>query len=99
MKPNKESTSPPLGEVGSLTPLASVTALPRGPRLHTLINVRCELAAVYRDLKLGRISNADAKSRVYALSALANVFQGLDVDRRVAQLEEAAAVKDTTDGD
>jgi hypothetical protein len=63
-------------------------------RLATLVNVRSEMATVYRSAVRGEVTWQDAAKAAYVLNMIAQLDQGLVVAERVAVIEATiAAVK------
>jgi hypothetical protein len=60
-------------------------------RLANLSNVRVALADVIRALESDQMEANKARALVYALSTLAGIIQGTDVEDRLAKLESGAA--------
>jgi hypothetical protein len=69
--------------VGSPTPRRR-----RGVRLATTRNVCSELASTYRELKAGTLAPNTGRVRVYTLQVLATALQGIELEARLARLED-----------
>jgi hypothetical protein len=63
---------------------------PPGP-LVTIGGVRKELAAVYRDARLNKITPGTATKLCFILGTLARVIQGDELERRLDELEKQIA--------
>ena len=68
-------------------PLGVKLGKKRGRRLHNIHNVKSCLADVIRELEADRMEVQKARAMVYALSTLASVIQGSDLEQRIAALE------------
>ena len=56
-------------------------------RLRTSDNIRCALAALYRDLKADRIDINKARAGAYILSVMAGIVRDADLEARLDALE------------
>lgn len=65
----------------------------RGPVLESLIDVRKEMARVYRHMRHGRIDSQDATRMTYVLSQIAKIIEISDLETRIERLEEAAKAR------
>jgi len=59
--------------------------------LATVKDVQRELARVYRLFRAEAISESRAKSLAYVLSLLGRLIEGGDLERRIAELEDAGS--------
>lgn len=84
-------------KVGTTAP---VTVLP-APRvnLHDLESVRREMAKVYRDMRVGTISTQDGARLVYVLGEIRKMFEAVELEKRIAALEEMDDQRGTGNGD
>jgi hypothetical protein len=57
--------------------------------LNTAMDVQKQLAKVYREYHAGVIDEPAAKCKTYILVSLHRVIEGSDLERRIAELEEA----------
>ena len=64
---------------------------PRRIDLSSLRDVRLELAAVYRKMDGGEIESQEGTRRAYVLKTIHDVIVSAELERRIAELEEAAA--------
>ena len=65
---------------------------PRRIDLSTLRDVRLEMAACYRAVDAGTIGSQDGSRRVFMLRQIADVIVNAELERRVSELEERAAI-------
>ena len=59
-------------------------------KLKTMDDVKSELARLYRDGKAGRRDIADVSKLANVLSIIGRLIEGVELARRVEQLEEGA---------
>jgi len=59
-------------------------------KLKTMDDVKSELARLYRDGKAGRRDIADVSKLANVLSIIGRLIEGVELARRVEQLEESA---------
>lgn len=81
------------GEVLPPTPPAAKV------RLHTLNDVRIELARVYRDMRSQRLDSQDGTRLAYVLGQIARIFQTVELEKRIAALESGANYPELDDPD
>lgn len=74
------------GPVAPPTPPAPRQRRPKRPK--TIEDVKAALGLVYVLLRTGELEPKRANAGVYALSTLAGVIVGHDLEQRLAQLEE-----------
>lgn len=65
---------------------------PRRIDLSDLKDVRLELAHVYRKMDAGEIEAAEGTKRAYVLKTIHDVIVSAEIERRIADLEDAAAI-------
>lgn len=66
---------------------------PRAPRrLGSLTAVRLEMGRVYNDMRSGAIQTQDGARLVYTLASIGKVIEAEQVEARIADLEQRAAV-------
>src|SRR5579859_7359932 len=61
--------------------------------LSSLRDVRLEMAAVYRKVNAGDLGSQDGSRRVFMLRQIADVLVNAELERRVGELEERAAMR------
>ena len=57
-------------------------------KLDTLLDVRKEMAKVYREARSGLIDNADGTKQIWMLAAIGKVIVEYDLERRIDALED-----------
>ncbi|GDX85694.1 hypothetical protein LBMAG43_17360 [Methylococcaceae bacterium] len=62
-------------------------------QLDTMQDVKREMAKVYREARSGIVDVQDATKLTWCLQAVAKVIEGSDIESRIEQLEQQAAVK------
>ncbi|TAN27438.1 MAG: hypothetical protein EPN31_12140 [Castellaniella sp.] len=58
--------------------------------LTTAVDVRRELARLYRGMKAAQIQTADGTKLAYVLNILRQTIEASDIEQRIATLEQAA---------
>lgn len=66
--------------------------------LNSLRRVRSELAAVYRDARVGRISAAELTRFAYALNVLARLLESEQQEARIEALEQQLEARQWSGG-
>lgn len=61
---------------------------PKMPRLQTLRDAARELAAVYRQVKRGDLTEEAGRSRAYVLRSLGDLIEVADLEQRITMLEQ-----------
>jgi len=56
-------------------------------RLHTIDDLRLEMARVYRDMRSGRLESSDGTRLVYVLAQMAKLFELSAIEARINALE------------
>ncbi len=77
----------------------SVVELVRGPtpiRLHTLDDLRLEMARVYRDMRSGAIDPQDGTRFAFVLGQMVRLFEQTAQERRLEAIEQTLSQRTTT---
>jgi hypothetical protein len=69
-------------------PTNLIETTPREIHLKTIDHVRLEMAKVYRDMKLQKITAADGTRLVYVLAQIGKMIETHELERRINLLEE-----------
>jgi hypothetical protein len=56
-------------------------------RLHTIDDVRLEMARVYRDMRTGRLESSEGTKLAYVLGQMVKVFELTAIEARINALE------------
>ena len=62
-------------------------------KLSSLKDIRLEMAAVYRQVKAGRLEDNAGSKRVFMLRQIADVIVNAELERRLQDLEERHALR------
>jgi len=62
-------------------------------RLCDLESTRREMAAVYRDMRAGRLDTSEGSRLVYALSQIGKLIEAAALERRIDELEKLLTVE------
>jgi hypothetical protein len=65
---------------------------PRRIDLSTLLDVRLEMAAVYRKMDSGAIQAAEGTKLVYVLRQIGDIIEMADIEKRIEAIEERQAL-------
>lgn len=82
------------GNTGKPDPHSPVTAA--NTPLNTALDVRREMAKVYRGMRGKEIDSGEGTKLIYALSAIGKMIEVHEFERRIAELEEHAAGRGNT---
>ena len=66
----------------------TVVATPPKIDLATAVDVRREMAKVYREMKSGKLDTQDGSRLVYVLDRIGRMIEVSEIERRLAALEE-----------
>ena len=75
------------------TVIGELVALPRRLNLATAEDVRREMARVYREARIGEMDTSEAGRLVYILSQILKAHELGVVEKRIAELGRATAVR------
>lgn len=89
----KGARNGPTGESkGAIAPALRRYPSPRSVRIGSLLALRREMSAVYKDARTGRIPTSEATRLTFILSQLATLWQLTEFEDRLRALEQKAAV-------
>jgi len=88
----KETQKGATGELkGAIAPALRHYPSPRSVRLNTLLAIRREMSAVYKDARCGRLPTAEATRLSYVLTQIAMLWEMTEFEPRLRALEQKAA--------
>jgi hypothetical protein len=77
-----------------LKPRLTVVPIPRRRRqLETAVDVRREMARVYREMRRGKIESQVGTRLTYVLSQIGKIIETAEIEVRIAALERATGAR------